>query len=179
MHPLLDKLHNDHINLARVLDLLERQLDALRDGQEPAYELVVDVLEYPAEYADEVHHRSEDRIFARLKDRDDAAGETARELLDQHQDVINLTREFQQVMDQVLHGTVISREDVERRGRAFLDFQRQHLDLEEERMFPMAQELLNTKTLDEIQADLPTGADPVFGAKAKVEFERLLRELSQ
>ncbi len=60
---LLERLHRDHINLARLLDLLERELNEFYAGRESDFDLKVEMLEYIECYAELIHHPTEDRIF--------------------------------------------------------------------------------------------------------------------
>jgi hemerythrin-like domain-containing protein len=66
MNRLLNRLAEDHARLARLMTLLEGLLDRFHEGLEPDYELMCELMEYMIDYADQVHHPSEDLIFERL-----------------------------------------------------------------------------------------------------------------
>ena len=53
---LLKDLREDHRNMATMLDLLNRQIGHIRDGERPDYELIHDVMRYMTTYSDAVHH---------------------------------------------------------------------------------------------------------------------------
>ena len=48
--------HADHVNFARLLDLLERQLAAFHAGEQPDYALMLDIVHYLRHYPDRFHH---------------------------------------------------------------------------------------------------------------------------
>ena len=58
--------HTEHAYFAQLLRLLRREIDVIHAGEDPNYELMVDILSYLHEYADRVHHPREDVAFARL-----------------------------------------------------------------------------------------------------------------
>ncbi len=89
METLLDKLHLDHINISRLLDILDEQIRRYGRGQTPDYPLIVDILRYMEDYPDTVHHPREDMMFGRMRDRgvDMEMETTLRDLEQQHRDI--------------------------------------------------------------------------------------------
>ena len=68
MHEILKSLHEDHVNLMRLLTLVRRGLrdEPTHDG-DVDYNLILDVLDYIENYADAIHHmRERIKIYARL-----------------------------------------------------------------------------------------------------------------
>ena len=60
---MLSSLHKDHLNIARLLDLLKHKLAAIRDEQRVSYFLIRDVVDYLREVSDKYHHPKEDIIY--------------------------------------------------------------------------------------------------------------------
>lgn len=60
---MLASLHKDHLNIARLLDLLKHKLAAIRDEQRVSYFLIRDVVDYLREVSDKYHHPKEDIIY--------------------------------------------------------------------------------------------------------------------
>lgn len=177
MHPVVHRLHRDHEHLDRVLDLLEHHVDALHDGEPIDFELVAMVLEYLADYADRVHHRVEDQLFAPLLDRGDELGAIVRQLMQQHPHLSSRTRHLQSTIEGVVHDAVVTREELEQQARAFIGLQREHLRLEEQRVLPKLEELLSPAVLDAAAAVLPGEEDPVFGLQRRDRFVSLFERL--
>ena len=177
MHPVLHRLHRDHEHLDQVLDLLERHVDAFHDGEPIDFELIAAVLEYLADYADRVHHRLEDQVFAPLLDRSDELGAVVRQVMQQHPHLSSRTRQFQYTIEGVVHDAVVTREELEQQARAFIGLQREHLRLEENRVLPRLEVMVGEATLDAAAALLPTEDDPVFGVQRRDRFLSLFERL--
>ena len=56
--------HADHVNFARLLNLLEGELDLLHDAGSPHYQLMLDIMYYMTHYSDVLHHPKEDLVCA-------------------------------------------------------------------------------------------------------------------
>jgi hemerythrin-like domain-containing protein len=179
MHPVLHRLHRDHEHLDQVLDLLESHVDAFHEGEPIDFELIAMVLEYLADYADRVHHRLEDQVFAPLRDRSDELGAVVRQVMEQHPHLSGRTRQFQSTIEGVVHDAVVTREELEQQARAFIGLQREHLRLEENRVLPRLEVVVGTPTLDAAAALLPAEDDPVFGAQRRDRFLSLFERLRQ
>ena len=83
---ILGELRRDHKNMARLLNLLEREANRMYEGDNPDFELMHDVMHYMTIYPDAVHHPKEDRIYAELKTfRPDLSAGFARISLDHRQ----------------------------------------------------------------------------------------------
>ena len=65
--------HAEHVNFARLLDLLETQVAAFHRGERPNYHLMGDIVSYLRSFADCIHHPREDAAFARLAEREPAS----------------------------------------------------------------------------------------------------------
>jgi hemerythrin-like domain-containing protein len=179
MHPVVRRLHRDHAHLDEVLDLLERRVNAFHDGEPIDFELIAMVLEYLADYADRVHHRLEDRLFAPLQERDDAVGPLARQVMQQHPHLSSRTRQLQNTIEGVVHDAVVTREELEQQARAFIGLQREHLRLEENRLLPRLEVMVGAAALDAAAAGLPDEEDPVFGTQRRERFLNLFERLRE
>lgn len=177
MHPVVHRLHRDHEHLDEVLDLLERHVDALHVGEPVDFELVATVLEYLADYADRVHHRVEDQLFAPLLDRSDELGAIVRQVVQQHPHLSSRTRQLQSTIEGVVNDAVVTREELEQQARAFIALQREHLRLEENRLLPRLEVMVGGAALDAAAAALPGEEDPVFGLQRRDRFLSLFERL--
>ena len=80
----LDQWHTEHVNFAKLLNLLDTELDLFHEGERPNYELMLDIMFYMTHYPDVLHHPREDLAFAKIKELDEDAGPTVDELSKQH-----------------------------------------------------------------------------------------------
>ena len=60
---MLDILHQDHINISRLLDVLRDKLAALRSEETVRFDLLKDALSYLSEVSDTRHPPREDVIY--------------------------------------------------------------------------------------------------------------------
>lgn len=177
MNALLDRLAADHRRLAHLMVLLEGMLDRFHDGAEPDYELMCELLEYMIDYADQVHHPSEDLIFERLLAQPGQGHDVLRRLTLQHESLAQLNRRFKESLEGIVHEEVLQREEVEQQGRQLLATLREHMRLEDEEAFPIAAEVLTGADWAELQAQAPTAEDPVFGKADPERFRALYGQL--
>ena len=73
MSEILRQLHTDHVNMAKLLDVLERQLDHIHDVESTDFVLMTDLMHYMTHYPSVIHHPREDLVFKRLKARNPEA----------------------------------------------------------------------------------------------------------
>jgi hemerythrin-like domain-containing protein len=177
MSQLLERLHQDHKHLALLLDLLERLLDMFHAGEEPDYELMCEMLEYIENYADQVHHPSEDLIFKRLQTHADQHHAVLGVLMRQHEVLSEITRTFRQSLEGIVHEEVLRRDEVEAQGRELVETLRIHLNLEETEAFPLAREALTAEDWEAIEAAASKVADPLFSARDPARFRTLYQHL--
>jgi hemerythrin-like domain-containing protein len=181
MNPLLEKLHRDHSNLSHLLDLLSAQLDALFAGHESDFDLKIEMLDYIEHYAEQYHHPTEDRIMevafkkAALQDHQAVHERVLRE----HDALLGLARRFRGTLEGVMQGAVLSREEVELRGREFIALQRQHIDLEDQELFPLMDQVLSEKEVAKLEQKIPHSDDPVFHRQDYNRFRSLIDYLEE
>jgi hemerythrin-like domain-containing protein len=177
MTDLLERLALDHQRLDQLLALLERLLDEFRDGLEPDYELICELMEYLIDYQDQVHHPSEDLIFERVLAQEGPGHAVLHQLMQQHHSLAQMNRRFKESLEGIVHEEVLRRDDVERQGRALVAQLREHMRMEDEQAFPLARACLAESTWTELLAAAPKVEDPVFGQEDPERFRMIYRQL--
>lgn len=171
---ILDKLRRDHVNLLRLLDLLSRELDAFYAGEESNFDLKIELLDYIEHYAEQVHHPTEDLLYQavlpQVKDGDSLLQRLSR----QHGELIGMAKRFRETLEGIVQGEVLTRDEVETRGREFVALQRQHVSLEEEEVFPLLEEYLTPDEWETLSAKAPKEEDPVFTWQNYNRFRSLI-----
>ena len=177
MHPIMTRLAQDHARLAQLLDLLADLLDRFHEGEEPDYELMLEMIEYMDKYADIVHHPTEDLIFQRALEKGAGHHDVFEVLMRQHSGVSLVNKRFRKSLDGIINAEVLLREDVEANGRELVATMRAHLNLEDSDAFPIAMKYLDDADWEAIAALAPTADDPVFVSPDPVRFRALYRFL--
>ncbi len=176
---LLDKLKRDHVNLKRLLDLLSQELDAFFAGEESDFDLKIELLDYIEHYAEQVHHPTEDLIYQMALPKLDKGEILLQRLSREHGDLVGAARRFRETLEGIVQGEVMSRDEVETRGREFVALQRKHIDLEEHEVFPLLENMLTDQQWNEIMAKAPEGEDPIFSWQDYNRFRSLIDYLQQ
>ena len=171
--------HTEHVNFATLLDLLEVQLDRFHRGEPPDYELMLDIMFYMTHYPDVLHHPKEDLAFAKITERDASARPVVDGLAEQH---AHLTRDGNALvvaLDDIVNGSITSRDHVEAPGRAYIEAFRAHMDREEAQILPLAAKLLEREDWAAIDAAILPLDDPVFGKTLDQRYAALRRHIAR
>lgn len=179
MTETLRRLQEDHVNIARLLEVLEHQLALFAEDGDVDYEVMEGVLEYMRRYPDLMHHPREDRVMLQLQKRDPKAAEEAGDLASEHVRLKGVTERFATALDNVLAEQEVSREAFTALGRDYVDQQRTHMQKENERFFRIAERTLTEADWAEVDADLAQTSDPLFGPQVAEEYELLRDHLLQ
>ena len=173
----MDRLQREHKNIAKLLSALEHQLAVFDTSETPDYDVLAGIGDYFTEFPDRCHHPKEDLIFRKLRARDPEAAEIVGDLEAEHEKIGTLARHFQEAVQNVLSEVEVSREAFDAVARHFIEDQRRHLQMEEERFFPLALEILTPEDWAEVDARITAEDDPVFGAEASEKFAALRNHL--
>ncbi len=179
MNPIMTRLVQDHSRLAQLLDLFDGLLDRFHQGHEPDFELMCEMLDYMAVYADQIHHPTEDLIFRRALDKGSQKRDVFDVLMHQHDLVARLNKRFRQSLDAIVHEEVLLRDEVEAQGRELVKTLREHMTLEDQEAFPIALERLDEADWEAVEATAPSADDPVFGSPDPQRFRALFQYLYQ
>jgi hemerythrin-like domain-containing protein len=171
--------HTEHVNFATLLDLLEVQLDRFHRGEPPDYELMLDIMFYMTHYPDVLHHPKEDLAFARIAARDAGARPMVDELAAQHARLKRDGNALVIALDDIVNGSITSREHVEAPGRAYIAAFRNHLNKEEGEVLPLAAKLLDREDWAAIEAAILQLDDPVFGKTGDERYAALRRQIAR
>src|SRR5207247_8010373 len=127
------------------------------------YALMLDILFYMTRYADAFHHPMEDRVFAILKERDDGARRKVDELMKQHGQLRESGDALVTDLDDIVNGSITSREHVETLARRYVANFRDHMRIEEKEMIPLAARVLGAEDWSAIDDAVKRIEDPLFG----------------
>ena len=168
--------HADHVNFARLLNLLERQLIAFHAGEEPDYPVMLASVYYLRHYPDRVHHPREDVAFARLVARDPALQLPIARRLQEHRVIAAAGEELLKLLQGVVEGVLVERSAIETAAATYLEYYRHHLAAEEREVIPRAAQLLTPDDWAAVAA-APAGSDPLFGREFDSRYRELRRQI--
>jgi hemerythrin-like domain-containing protein len=177
MPNLVEQIHHDHINTARVLDLIEKEVERARREQMPDLDLLQDAMRYLTNYSDLVHHRMEDSMFARLVKKEPSAAGEVEVLKQEHEHLAKIGAAFLEIVKDAQSGEFISRDEVIKRGAEYVGALRSHMDAEEVGLLKRARASLSDADLEEIGAQYAATRDPLMEESLKDQYGTLYRSL--
>ena len=169
---MLSELHREHINIAKLLDLLRQQLFAIRSEKEVRYRLLRDILSYLSEVSDQCHHPQEDLIYDYyLKYRCQNDQITDR-LKNEHELVVVAGKELTELVEMILMDAVIPLDQLTAKLESFIVLQQRHMDFEEGEVFPELRAKLTEDDWRHLEQNwrYKTADDPLFGREVAVRY---------
>lgn len=175
---VLERLHADHVNFAKVLNLLVEQLEVLRNGDAPDYDLILDILYYIKDYPDLIHHPAEEVVFAVYLERHSEHEQTIRRLSHEHQELKERTDQLYLLAEGVAEDQVFSKQDFEEQIADFIHQQRHHMAIEEGEIYPALKARLSRTDLERVDTDLRAQQDPLFGDTVHQQYQSLYQRIT-
>jgi hemerythrin-like domain-containing protein len=177
MIEIMRMLLDDHRNMAKLFEVLDRQTLQLAQVGTADYRLIKDILDYTLHYPTRIHHPLEDLVYQKLKLRDAHWAETLNDIEEEHAKLETLTRQFALTINRCLQGETCSREQVVQMGQDLVNLSRRHMNIEEAMLFPAAQGNLTPSDWADIALALAAPDDPLFGPRLQQSYQRLRREI--
>jgi hemerythrin-like domain-containing protein len=156
----LARWHADHSNFARLLDLLELQVDAFHAGNRPDYELMRLIVHYLRHYPDRFHHPREDVAFDRLVQRDPQLQSEVAWCVQEHAEIASTGEKLVSCLNQVIAGAATERAALQAVTATYLALYRHHLATEEHTIIQRAVELLTPDDWSAVSA-IPAEPRPI------------------
>jgi len=173
----IDQIHQDHVNIAKILDLIEQELGRARDEQMPDLELLEDTMRYMVNYPDLVHHPKEDAMFARLLNQEPGAADRVEALRREHRTLASLSDAFLDIVKAAESGELVQRDELIRRGTEYVETLRAHMDTEESDLLRRARAALSDADLEVVNRDYASMRDPLMEESLQQQYAALYRAL--
>ncbi len=168
------ELHQDHLHLSRLLKMLLRHVHVLQNDGDPDFEMMIDIIEYIRAYSDNHHHPKEDVIYKVFKSTTNKADHIVDGLLNEHKKIPKVTIAFQQLLDAAQNGSlIIKRDELTEKITNFIDIQWDHLNTEEDKLFPLINKFMNDSDWAKVENTIKEKEDPLFGSYVESRFESL------
>ena len=171
--------HAEHVNIARLLDLLEERVAEFHQGERPDYALMSDILYYMRHFADRVHHPPEDVAYARLAERDPSVQLLVNRLLQEHCVIATAGEELLNCLKEISEDVLAPRSHLEAATATYVVYYRHRLATEERLVLPRAARLLTGEDWAAVAAAVPARSDPLFGDDMLERLEVLRRQIDR
>lgn len=170
--------HTEHVYFNQLLALLQKQLDLFHRGEQPNYELMLDIISYLREYSDQVHHPREDVAFARLASRCPDMELVLARLAQEHRVIAHAGEALRGQIQAILGGAVVPRAELEAAAATYLVYYGNHIAVEEEDVLPRSAKVLAPEDWEAVRAAAPPGRDPLFGGAPEKRYRELRRQIA-
>ena len=168
----------EHRYFTRLLELLRREMDVFATGETPDYGLMLDILAYLRDWADQYHHPREDEVFRRLvRIRPDRELPMAR-LRQEHRVIEHAGETLRQLLEEAAADAMVSRAEIEVAAASYLVYYGNHIQTEEEDLIPLAERLLSAEDWAAAKAAAPAAANPLRDAQQGARFAELRRRIA-
>ncbi|MCP5082201.1 MAG: hemerythrin domain-containing protein [Alphaproteobacteria bacterium] len=178
MSAVIDSIRNEHRTMARLLDLLEGQIDLFEKTDQPDYDLIREIIDYFLTFPDLYHHPKEDLVFRKLKARDAKSVEPFGELEELHEEVSERLHEFTRAVVNVLMEAEMPRDTFVSLARDFISGERAHMSAEEQHFLPVAANTLTSKDWREIEDVVSKFKDPLGADTMSHRFSLLSEKVT-
>jgi hemerythrin-like domain-containing protein len=174
----VDIWHTEHMYFARLLNLLQREVEVFESGERPNYELMLDILTYLRTYSDRFHHPREDVAFERLGQRCPDLEVVLARLRQEHRVIANAGERLLGNLTAILEDTIVPRPEVEAAAATYLVYYRHHIATEEQDVLTRAEDVLTPEDWDAVTAAVPLEPDPLFGGSPEDHYRDLRRHIA-
>lgn len=172
----MDILLQEHRTIARLLDLLEREVGLLETSETPNYDLMLQIVDYFRSFPGLYHHPKEDLVFRRLAERNPEQAARFGDLEAEHKHCSGRLDDFARaVVVALLEAETAS--TFASLARDFIDNERRHMASEEKSLFPAAIKCLTDSDWAEIDARSASFRDPLLEEHAAHRLDLLRSEL--
>jgi hemerythrin-like domain-containing protein len=172
-------IHDEHRSLGAVLHGLRFLVrEALSKGRALDFKLLWSMIYYMDAFSQRLHDpREEAYLFAKLKERTHEADEIIAKLEQQHADSAEHLRKMELMLGQLEAGVPGSLEAFATVVEQQTEEARQHMQLEEKTVIPLAKKYLTTEDWISIAEAFGEHGDPRFGEKPEHEFRDLFSKI--
>ena len=172
-------LRLEHLNMGKLLTLVERECERMVAEGDPDHELLQLTMEYFLGFPDRCHHPKEDLIYRAMRRRNPQAAEAVGCLLDQHaalarqaRSVAALVAKARRLENRVPLAQLVNT------LRSFVEIYRGHLGAEEKRFFPAALSTLTDNDWAAIDFGTFDQRDPLFDDVVEGGFRELRERIT-
>ena len=176
---ILDLLHQDHLNISRLLDIFEKQIDIMHMGEDPNYRLLQDIMHYMGHYPDAFHHPREEKIFEKIKNNNADIDDIVKRLADEHLKMAEQCVNITDKLTEIFNGSIVSMAAIYELSKDYLELMRNHINSEESELFPQVKELLSEQDWQDINESVSHIDDPLFGKTVEDFYQYLYSCIQQ
>ena len=149
-----------------------------RAGEQPNYELMLDVIDYLRLFSDQSHHPREEVAFACLARRSPELELPLARLMQEHRVIAHVGEQLRQGLEQAIAGGFVERADIEALAATYLTYYRSHFAHEDNEVLPQAEYILTAEDWRAVSAATLAGGDAPSQQASDQRFRALRRRIA-
>lgn len=173
MSNVLEQIYTDHVNMARLLNLVDAEIAKAKQDGMPDFLMLEHVLRYSTNYLDQMHHAREDAMFRRVVMLEPEAKTLVEKMQREHEQLKSKGEQLYNLVCAAQNADFVRREDVILKGTDYVYTLRTHMQEEESDLLIRASQILTETDFDEIDAEIVAIHDPLFGDVVEKEYQGL------
>ncbi len=158
---VLQQLWDEHRVTIRLLEVLERLIPDAVAGDAKSLTIARDIVAREREYSDLVHHAREELLFGRMAARSETGAAAVAGLTHDHDELARMGATLLESIAACLAGGAEDRDLLRQRVQTYVDAERNHMRKEEQRVFPLAREVLTAEDWRLVAGAFGGTADPL------------------
>lgn len=173
---MLEVIHNDHINMSKLLKLLRKKIEVLKSDKEIDFRLTKNIISYLRTYSDKYHHPLEDFIYEFYLENYVVPDDISSRLPTEHKEMKSATIELDELLNMILLDAIVPKDECIERLESFVTQQEKHMSYEEMEVLPLIEHNLSDVDWIKIKQDwlhLDGTIDPLFGENVSDQYQEL------
>lgn len=172
-------IRREHRAIAAVVHCFDHVLDDVRQHKtKPDVAFFRAVIDYIQDFPDRFHHpKEDDYLFKAVAKRDHRMRRTIHDLKAEHKEGERRIADLRWKLDAFEEQPEENFAAFDAAATDYLDFQRKHIALEEEKIIPSALETLTEEDWQTINQAFEANEDPIFGIRPKEHYDKLFSEI--
>jgi hemerythrin-like domain-containing protein len=175
----IEIIHDEHRSMAAVLHGMLFLIREIRLRNTPApFDVLGAMIHYIDAFPERFHHPKEDAyLFKRLVERLPGTAADVERVASEHRRGAEMIRTLEHALFAYQHGGNAEFSKFAEAAAAYAAFHWEHMRFEEDVLIPMARTHLKPEDWDAIDSAFLGHADPLFGTKAKDDYDALFRRI--
>ena len=177
MYDIVEQIRDDHISMARILSIMEQEINRIGEEGDFNCALVIDCMRYMVEYADVVHHPKEDAMMQCISQKSALLEALVGEIEMQHKSIRKSSTDFYDLVKGVESKEMVSKDTISELGLKYIQMQRAHMRLENEHLLSKVRALLLHEDYLKINKEYENYRDPQLSENFETEYSALYHSL--
>ncbi len=178
MQRIMHILHDDHINVARLLDLMDSVLEEFSAGNASRLDVACSTMRYMTAYPDLFHHPTEDILFQQLLHRAAETQAKVEQLVSEHEAIGVAGNDLLHRLKKTIQHDSEPSPGLIKSGKGYVTQLRAHMNTEEGEIFPLTKVVLTHRDWEDLHEKIDSTGDPLFGPKVQRSYQDLARALT-